>query len=60
MNAIVKYECDTCGQVYDTSENALYCCPREVNPVYVCGNCQEQYDELSREKAEQCCQEGSE
>lgn len=53
MSYAVKYQCNRCKEIHDTSSAAEWCCDPEE--VYVCDGCQKQYTD--EDLAEECCAE---
>lgn len=54
MNPSLKYRCGECGDSHNDHDEALECCPPQINEVYLCGHCHEDYGH-DEDAAENCC-----
>lgn len=50
---VIAYECTCCFEEYDDEEEAMECCPRDVNVIYRCSACGS--TRRNKERAKSCC-----
>lgn len=54
MNPLLKYACGECLEMHDDDGDALYCCPRTITEVFICGHCSEGFG-TDEDAATECC-----